>query len=142
VAERTPRSNSEAIGGAAALPLRKKILVADDNLESREFIRDSLESQNYDVVEACDGRDALTKIERTMPDLVLMDIQMPAMDGYAALKEIRQNPRLATLRVIALTAFSMRGDREKAISAGFSGYISKPVDPISLRMEIEQMLGS
>jgi hypothetical protein len=130
----------KAVGAMAAIPL-KKILVADDNLESREFIRDSLESQNYEVVEACDGRDALTKIEKIGPDLVLMDIQMPVMDGYAVLKEIRQNPRFSALRVIALTAFSMQGDREKAISAGFSGYISKPVDPTSLRMQIEQMLG-
>jgi hypothetical protein len=129
-----------AVGAGAAIPL-KKILVADDNLESREFIRDSLESQNYEVVEACDGGDALRKIEKIGPDLVLMDIQMPVMDGYAVLKEIRQNPRLASLRVIALTAYSMQGDREKAISAGFSGYISKPVDPTSLRKQIEQMLG-
>ena len=131
----------KAVGAVAAVRL-KKILVADDNLESREFIRDSLESRSYEVVEACDGRDALTKIETIGLDLVLMDIQMPAMDGYAVLKGIRQNPRLATLRVIALTAFSMQGDREKAISAGFNGYISKPVDPTSLRMQVEQMLGS
>ena len=130
----------KAVGARGSIPL-KKILVADDNPESREFIRDSLESQNYEVIEACDGRDALMKIETIGPDLVLMDIQMPVMDGYAVLKEIRQNPRLANLRVIALTAFSMQGDREKAISAGFSGYISKPVDPTSLRMQIEQVLG-
>jgi PAS domain S-box-containing protein len=130
----------KAVGALAAIPL-KKILVADDNLESREFIRDSLESQNYEVIEACDGRDALTKIEEIDPDLVLMDIQMPVMDGYAVLKEIRQTPRFSALRVIALTAFAMQGDREKAISAGFSGYISKPVNPTSLRMEVEQILG-
>ncbi len=119
---------------------RAKVLVADDSPESREFIRDALASHNFEIAEAADGKEALVKIREFHPDIVFMDIQMPQMDGYAALSQIRQDPQLRRLPVIALTAFAMHGDRDKALAAGFDAYISKPVDPRSLRAQVDQLL--
>jgi CheY-like chemotaxis protein len=119
---------------------RAKVLVADDSPESREFIRDALASHNFEVIEAVDGKEALVKIREVHPDIVFMDIQMPQMDGYAALRQVREDPQLRKLPVIALTAFAMHGDRDKALAAGFDAYISKPVDPQSLRSQVDQLL--
>jgi CheY-like chemotaxis protein len=119
---------------------RIKVVVADDNPESREFLRDTLAPHNFEITEAADGKEALARIQEVRPDLVFMDIQMPQMDGYEALRQIRQDPRFARLPVIALTAFAMHGDRDKALAAGFSAYISKPVDPRSLRLQVDELL--
>ena len=119
---------------------RTKVLIADDSLESREFIRDALASRNFEIAEAVDGKEALARIQEVYPNIVFMDIQMPQMDGYAALRQIRQDPRFRKLPVIALTAFAMQGDRDKALAAGFDAYISKPVDPCSLRAQVDQLL--
>jgi len=117
-----------------------KILVADDNHVSRELIKEVLEMSGYDVVEAADGQEAVTRARESMPDLALIDIQMPRLDGYGVLRELRADPRLASLQIIALTAFAMHGDRERALDAGFDGYISKPVEIASLRQEIKKLL--
>jgi len=117
-----------------------RVVVADDNPGSREFLRDALASPNFEITEAADGKEALARIREVHPDLVLMDMQMPLMDGYAALQQIRGDPQLTRLLVVALTAFAMQGDREKALAAGFDAYISKPVDPKSLRSEIRRLL--
>ncbi len=118
----------------------KKILVADDSPASRELVREALAARGYVVIEACDGRDALRKMEEAEPDLVLLDIQMPAPDGFALMSHIREDARLSKLRVVALTAFAMHGDREKALAAGFDGYITKPVDVVALRSQVKQLL--
>lgn len=118
----------------------KKILVAEDNPANRELIREILEAHGYQVVEALDGEEALRKVEETQPNLVLLDIQMPKLDGYSVLYRLRENPRYAHLPVIALTAFAMRGDWEKGLAAGFSAYITKPVTASLLTREIEQFL--
>jgi two-component system cell cycle response regulator DivK len=120
-------------------PRRPRVLVADDSAESREFISDTLGPQ-FEIFEAADGQEAVDKVAAVHPDIVLMDIQMPRMDGYAALARIRQDPRLGKLPVIALTAFAMQGDREKAMAAGFDAYVSKPVDPRSLRSQVAQLV--
>jgi two-component system, cell cycle response regulator DivK len=121
-------------------PVSRKILVADDNTASRELIREVLEMSGYDVVEAADGQDAVSTARENTPDLVLVDIQMPRLDGYGVLRELRADPRLSGLQVIALTAFAMQGDRERALDAGFDGYITKPVDIVALRQEIRKLL--
>ena len=118
----------------------RKILVAEDDPASRELLLDILGAWGYDVVEACDGGEALRKIEETGPDLVLLDIQMPVLDGFAVLRQLRQDPRFAALPVVAVTAYAMRGDREKTLKAGFNAYLSKPVDATALRTRIEQLL--
>jgi CheY-like chemotaxis protein len=120
--------------------MSRKILVADDNTASRELIREVLEMSGYDVVEAADGADAVNRARENAPDLVLVDIQMPRLDGYGVLRELRADPRLSGLHVVALTAFAMQGDRERALDAGFDGYITKPVEIAALRQEIKKFL--
>ena len=117
-----------------------KILVAEDNLPNRELIREILETCGHQVIEACDGQQALDKLAGDLPDLVLLDIQMPVLDGYAVLRQLRQNPRLADLKVLALTAYAMQGDREKALEAGFDGYLTKPINTAALNEGIRQFL--
>lgn len=118
----------------------KKIVIAEDSPAGRELLHELVESWGYEVIEATDGREALQKIMETAPDLVLCDIQMPEQDGYAVIQSLRRDPRFTKLPVIALTAFAMRGDREKALAAGFDGHQSKPVEFESLKAEIERLL--
>jgi PAS domain S-box-containing protein len=118
----------------------KRVLVADDNPAGRELVRESLTDHVSSIIEAADGREALEKIRETRPDLVLLDIQMPEMDGYAVLREIRSDPALRSLRVVALTAFAMQGDRERALDAGFDDYLTKPVTVAKLKAQLEPSL--
>ena len=117
-----------------------KILVAEDNSSNRELLRELLESWGYEVIEAVDGEAALKAASEGSPDAVLLDIQMPLLDGYEVLRRLRQDPKLAHLRVMALTAFAMRGDREKALAFGFNAYHSKPINGPVLKRDIEQLL--
>ena len=117
-----------------------KILVAEDDPLSRELVTELLEDWGYEVVEACDGRETLQQIKETSPDLVLLDIQMPILNGFAVVSQLRQDARFAALRVVAVTAYAMQGDREKGLSAGFDAYITKPIDPENLKTQIEQLL--
>ncbi len=115
----------------------KLVLVADDNPAGRELVRESLAGHVTSLIEASDGREALDKIRQTLPDLVLLDIQMPEMDGFAVLREIRNDPAIRGLRVVALTAFAMQGDRERAIEAGFDDYVTKPITLGKLKAQLE-----
>ena len=117
-----------------------KILIAEDNAVNRELLRELLELRGYTVLEACDGQEALQMIEQAQPELLLLDIGMPVMDGFAVIKRIRENPRLAKLPVVAVTAYAMRGDQERILSSGFDGYLSKPVNPSSLAQELDRVL--
>ncbi|PYX05957.1 MAG: response regulator [Acidobacteria bacterium] len=117
-----------------------KVLIAEDNAVNRELLRELLEARGYTVVEACDGQAALHMIEQTQPDLLLLDIGMPVMDGFGVMRKIRENPRLATLPVLAVTAYAMQGDREKILNSGFNGYLSKPVNARSLAQELDRLL--
>ena len=120
--------------------MSRKILVADDNPASRELIMEVLEMSGYDVIGAADGLEAVDQARAGQPDLLLVDIQMPRLDGFGVLRELRAEARFASLPVVALTAFAMQGDRERALDAGFNGYISKPVDIVILRQEIRKYL--
>jgi CheY-like chemotaxis protein len=119
----------------------KRVLVADDNPVSRELIREILENDDCEVIEAGDGREALEKVREHRPDLALLDIQMPVMDGNAVMREIRADPQLSLLPVVALTAYAMQGDREKALALGFNSYITKPIDIPTFRAEVAVLLG-
>ncbi len=119
----------------------KTIVVVDDNPVSRELICEVLESPDLELFQAGDGQGALELITDVCPDLVLMDIQMPVLDGFAALAKLRVDPRFRTLPVMAVTAFAMRGDREKALDAGFSAYITKPIDGVELERQVRSLLG-
>lgn len=101
-----------------------------------------LERTGYDVLEAQDGEAALHEIRSRKPDLVLLDLQMPKLDGYGVLQVIRQDPSLAGLPVVALTASAMRGDRERILEAGFTDYLAKPAGPDLLRETVGRLLGS
>jgi CheY-like chemotaxis protein len=117
-----------------------KILIAEDNPVNRELLRELLEMRGHTVVEACDGEEALRIIEQTPPDLVLLDIGMPLLDGFGVIRKIRGNPRFASMPVVAVTAYAMQGDREKILSSKFDGYLSKPVDARSLAQELDRVL--
>ena len=119
----------------------KRVLVADDNPVSRELIREILEDDDCELIEAGDGREALEKLREHRPDLALLDIQMPVMDGNAVVREIRSDPQLSKLPVVALTAYAMQGDREKALALGFNSYITKPIDIPAFRAEVAELLG-
>jgi CheY-like chemotaxis protein len=118
----------------------KRVLVVDDKASSRELVRTLLERAGYAVSEAADGREALAVAREAPPDLILLDLQMPVLDGFGALHQLRADPRFEKLPIVALTASAMQGDREKAIAAGFTGYVSKPVRLAVLRAELARLL--
>jgi two-component system, cell cycle response regulator DivK len=117
-----------------------KILVAEDNLPNRELIREILETCGHEVFEAEDGQQALDRVKQTRSDLILLDIQMPVLDGYAVLRELRHTPCFSDLKILALTAYAMQGDREKALQSGFDGYLTKPIDMKALTKELQNFL--
>jgi two-component system cell cycle response regulator DivK len=117
-----------------------RILLVEDNPLNRELIQEFLEAWGYDVSYAADGLEAVLAAKRLVPDLILLDLQLPGKDGYQVLAELRDDPRVSSIKVIALTAFAMKGDREKALAASFDGYHSKPIDSKTLRVEIENLL--
>jgi two-component system cell cycle response regulator DivK len=106
----------------------KKILVVEDNEQNRILMRQILTYHGYEVLEAADGAAGLEMARELMPDLILLDLQMPVMGGFAVIAELRNTPVLSKLKVIAVTSFAMKGDREKALEAGFDEYVTKPID--------------
>ena len=118
----------------------KTIIVVDDNPASRELIRETLDSPDHCIMEAGDGPAALDLIIASGADLVLLDIQLPILDGYSVMRHLRQDSRFARLKIVAVTAFAMQGDREKALAAGFDGYITKPIDTYYLEQQVQELL--
>ena len=120
----------------------EKVLIVDDNQASRDLIRAILKPVRCEIVEASHGQQALDLIQQEHPDLVLLDIDMPGMDGITVVKRIRENQSLAGLPVVAVTAFAMEGDREKGMAAGFTAYLTKPVRVALLRQQVQNLLGA
>ncbi|MBI4902273.1 MAG: response regulator [Acidobacteria bacterium] len=118
----------------------RTILVADDHSGNREILRMSLECKGYRVIEAADGEEAVDLALRESPDLLLLDIQMPRADGYQTIRSIRQHPDFQHIPAIAVTAFAMTGDKEKALDAGFNAHISKPINIEHLRRLVADLL--
>jgi two-component system cell cycle response regulator DivK len=106
----------------------ERVLVVEDNEKNMKLFRDVLVATGYRTLEATSGREAVDLASEHTPDLVLMDIQLPDLDGLQALERLRADARTATIPVVALTAQAMRGDRERFLAAGFDGYVSKPVN--------------
>ena len=104
------------------------ILIVEDNEKNLKLVRDLLQLNGYRTLEAETARDAIALATEHAPDLILMDIQLPDMDGVTALGRLRAEPSTAALRVVALTAFAMRDDRERFLASGFDGYLTKPID--------------
>ena len=118
------------------------ILIADDDAASLELLKDALGSLGHRIVEASDGRDALLKVNIERPDIALIDIQMPGLDGFEVLRAVRALEPPVPCRVLALTAFAMGGDRERILASGFDGYIAKPVSISHVREQVQQLLKS
>jgi CheY-like chemotaxis protein len=118
----------------------KTIVIVDDNAVSRELIREVLQCPGFSILEASDGRNGIELIQRNSPDLVLLDIQLPGLDGYSVVRQLRENPRFTNLKVVAVTAFAMQGDRERALAAGFDGYITKPINTYLLEEQVQELL--
>jgi CheY-like chemotaxis protein len=116
----------------------QRILVVEDNERNLKLIRDVLQFAGYEIVEATSGEQGVALAQDCEPDLVLMDLQLPQMDGTEALRLLRESPRTRDVPVVAVTAFAMREDRERAFGAGFDGYLQKP---ISVRALPEQVRG-
>ncbi len=117
-----------------------KILVAEDNPANLELMREILNLQGHEIVEARDGGEALLQAEMAHPDLILLDVNMPVLNGYEVLERLHANQQMAGIKVVALTAYAMRGDREKALQAGFDGYLTKPIDVRTLLETIDEFL--
>ena len=119
----------------------KRILVADDRASSRELVRTMLEHCGYEVIEAADGAEAVEKARENQPQLILLDLQMPGLDGYGVIRRLRSEIRFAATPIVAVTASAMHADGERVIAAGFSGYITKPIRLAQLRSEVARLLG-
>jgi two-component system, cell cycle response regulator DivK len=120
--------------------MKAKILYVEDNEQNFYLVNFILTGRGHEVIWARDGQMGIEEAVRFRPDLVLLDIQLPIMDGYAVARTLRQNPELAGTPIVALTSYAMPGDREKALEAGCSGYIEKPIQPSSFAAQIEQFL--
>jgi CheY-like chemotaxis protein len=117
-----------------------RILVVEDNPQNRMLVKDVLEFHGYEIIEAADGQTGIEMAKNHKPDLILMDIQMPFMDGITAGKIIRGDPDTKNIKMIAVTSFAMLGDKKRIMEAGFDHYISKPIDTRTLPVLIKEML--
>jgi two-component system cell cycle response regulator DivK len=120
--------------------MTQRILVVEDQEDLRQIARLSLEGAGYEVIDAATGAEAVAKAETEHPDLVLMDIQLPVLDGYESTRRIKALPGMAGTTVIAVSSFAMRGDEEKARAAGCDGYVTKPYSPKQLVELVRQFL--
>lgn len=118
----------------------EKILVVEDNEQNRILMRQILTYHGYDVLEATDGLTGLEMARAHTPALILLDIQMPVMNGFMVIRELRNNPELRKIKAIAVTSFAMKGDREKALQAGFDEYVTKPIDTRKFPELVKQVL--
>jgi two-component system cell cycle response regulator DivK len=116
------------------------ILYVEDNVDNRTLVRRILLSEDYQILEAVNAVEALKVLETNKPDLILMDINMPDMDGYTLTSKIKTTPGFERVPILALTANVMRGDKEKTLEAGCDGYIQKPLDIDQLLREVERFL--
>lgn len=118
----------------------KTVLIADDDLASRELLREALEPCGFRLIEATDGKEALEKIRTELPNLALLDVQMPALDGFAVLQAVRESDFGRRVHLIAVTALAMESDRQRVLEAGFDGYVSKPISIGLVRQQIQGIL--
>jgi len=118
----------------------KRILVIEDEEDNRRIVRDLLTSVGYVIIEAVTGEDGVTAAATHLPDLILMDIQLPGLDGYEATRRIKANPTLHHIPIIVVTSYALSGDDAKAFAAGCDGYVSKPFSPRALLAKIREYL--
>ena len=121
--------------------MRQRILIIEDQEDNRAILRDLLTAAGYDLIEAVNGAEGVMLAERERPDLILMDIQMPVVDGYEATRRIRRIDALLATPIIAVTSYALSGDDAKAIAAGCSAYVTKPFSPRRLLAKVREFLG-
>jgi two-component system, cell cycle response regulator DivK len=120
--------------------MSNRILVIEDNEDNRQIIRDLLIGVGYQLIEAVDGVEGVAMAQSHRPDLILMDIQLPELDGYEATRQIRTVPELAQVPIIAVTSYALSGDEAKARDAGCNAYVAKPFSPRELLAKIREFL--
>jgi two-component system, cell cycle response regulator DivK len=118
----------------------KTILIIEDNEQNLYLLTFILEKHGHLVKAAQDGQEGIDMAKRVKPDLILLDVQLPVMDGYAVARNLRSNPDLTKTPIIAVTSYAMPGDREKAIASGCTGYIEKPINPDTFIEQVEEHL--
>jgi len=122
------------------LSTHKRILIIEDNEQNLYLLSFLLEQNGYQVLQAKDGLAGIELATQTLPDMILLDIQLPGMDGYAVAQILRSNESLVHVPIIAVTSYAMVGDRERGLAAGCNGYIEKPINPDTFLAEIWQYL--
>jgi two-component system, cell cycle response regulator DivK len=120
--------------------MKKKILIIEDNEQNLYLVKFILEKHGYETLAATDGQKGIELAATSKPDLILLDIQLPMMDGYTVARNLRLNPALIKIPIVAVTSYAMPGDRDKAIGAGCNGYIEKPINPETFMDQVEQHL--
>lgn len=120
--------------------MRPKILVIEDNEQNLYLTTFILEKHNYEVIQARESGEGIRLADQAKPDLILLDIQLPKMDGYQVARALRSNPALDCVPIVAVTSYAMVGDRERALAAGCAGYIEKPIDPDTFVSQVEAHL--
>jgi two-component system, cell cycle response regulator DivK len=120
--------------------MNRCILVVEDQEDNRRILRDLLTSRGYELVEAKDGEQALALAQRQRPDLILMDVQIPVIDGYEVTRRIKSNPALRDIPIIVVTSYALSGDESKARAAGCNGYVSKPYSTRQLLAKIREYI--
>ena len=120
--------------------MSKRILVIEDQEDNRRILRDLLTSASYEIIEAVTGEEGVALAETQRPDLILMDIQLPGLDGYEATRRIKANPALRGIPIIAVTSYALSGDDVKAFQAGCDAYVTKPFSPRQLLAKIREYL--
>jgi two-component system cell cycle response regulator DivK len=120
--------------------MSKRILVVEDQMDSLQIVRDLLRVNGYEMTEAQNGEEAIAAVAKERPDLILMDIQLPIMDGYEATRRIKADPSLRSIPIIAVTAYALSGDEEKARAAGCNDFVPKPYSPRQLLAKIREYL--
>jgi CheY-like chemotaxis protein len=118
----------------------KTVLIADDKATGRELVRTVLEKDGFAVIEAGDGLEAVQTAKENHPDLIILDLHMPGLDGFGVIQELRRDQQFFSTPIMALTASAMQSDRERAAAAGFTGLITKPIRLGALRGEVERLL--
>ena len=121
--------------------MKKRILVVEDQEDNRRILHDLLTQAGFDLIEAENGEDAVASAQAGRPDLILMDIQLPLLDGYEATRRIKANPELKGIPIVAVTSYALSGDEEKARAAGCDGYIAKPYSPRQMLAKVREILG-
>lgn len=118
--------------------MKKRVLVVEDHEDNRQILRDLLGSAGFEIIEAENGEEAVALAETSRPDVILMDIQLPVLDGYEATRRIKANPSLRSIPVVVVTSYALSGDEEKARLAGCDDYVSKPFSPRDLLAKIRR----